>query len=216
MKTKLLLLLFALAGVTTLYAAADQIVEEIIARVNDAIITRSDLQREKEQLQQNEQQDGADATRIADDQKNLLRDLVDQRLLLDKANELGVNVDNEVVRQLDDTRKRMGLATMEELEKAAEQQGITFADYKQSIKEKLLTQAIIEHEVGAKVSTGTPEADKQFYESHQKELAREEQVRLSEILISPNPEAMRQAEQQAQAAQAAQGKKGDQQQLQPP
>jgi peptidyl-prolyl cis-trans isomerase SurA len=216
MKTKLFLLFFALAGVTTIYAAADQIVEEIIARVNDAIITRSDLKHEKEQLAQNEQQEGADAARVADDQKNLLRDLVDQRLLLDKANELGVNVDNEVVRQLDDMRKKMGLATMEELEKAAEQQGISFADYRQSIKEKLLTQAIIEHEVGTKVSTGTPDEIKQFYDAHQKELTREEQVRLSEILISPNPEAVRQAEQQAQAAQAAQGKNGEQQQLQPP
>ncbi|HZU22861.1 MAG TPA: peptidylprolyl isomerase [Terriglobales bacterium] len=212
MKSKLFLI-FALCGVTSLCFAVDQVVEEIIARVNDAIITRSDLQHEKEQLLQNDQQEGADSARVSEDEKNLLRDLIDQRLLLDKANELGVNVDNEVIRQLDDMRKKMGLGSMEELEKAAEQQGISFADYKQNIKEKLLTQAIIEHEVGQKVSTGTPEEIKQFYDAHQKELTREEQVRLSEILISPNPEALRQAEQQAE--QAAQNKKGDQQ-VQPP
>lgn len=213
MKPRSFLLLFALVGVTTFAANADQIVEEIIARVNDAIITRSDLAHEKDQLAQNEQQDNADAARIADDQKNLLRDLIDQRLLLDKANELGVDVNNEVVRQLDDMRKRMGLATMEDLEKAAAQQGIDWTEYRQSIKEKLLTQAIIEHEVGAKVSI-TPEEKKAFYDSHQKELTREEQVRLSEILIAPDPEALRQAEQQA--AQAAQAKNGDQQKVQPP
>jgi peptidyl-prolyl cis-trans isomerase SurA len=193
MKSKLFVLTIALVGLVTV-CAADQIVEEIIARVNDSIITRSDLQHEKEQLLQNDQQDGADQTRITEDEKNLLRDLIDQRLLLDRANELGVNVDNEVIRQLDDTRKRMGLATMEDLEKAAEKQGISFADYKQSIKERLLTQAIIEHEVGEKVSI-TPQEEKAFYDSHQKELNQEEHVRLSEILIAPNPEAAKAAEQ---------------------
>jgi len=192
MKSKLFLLALVLLALVTV-CAADQIVEEIIARVNDSIITRSDLQHEKEQLLQNDQQEGADQTRITDDEKNLLRDLIDQRLLLDRANELGVNVDNEVIRQLDDTRKRMNLDTMEDLEKAAEKQGISFADYKQSIKEKLLTQAIIEHEVGQKVSI-TPDDKKQFYDTHQKELTREEQVRLSEILIAPNPEAAKQAQ----------------------
>jgi len=205
MKSKLFLLALVLLALVTV-CAADQIVEEIIARVNDSIITRSDLQHEKEQLLQNDQQEGADQARITDDEKNLLRDLIDQRLLLDRANELGVNVDNEVIRQLDDTRKRMNLDTMEDLEKAAEKQGISFADYKQSIKEKLLTQAIIEHEVGQKVSI-TPDDKKQFYDTHQKELTREEQVRLSEILIAPNPEAAKQAQQPSsddkQKAQAA-------------
>src|SRR5215472_5782682 len=192
MKSKLFLLALVLVGLVTI-CAADQIVEEIIARVNDSIITRSDLQHEKEQLQQNDQEAGADQTRVAEDEKNLLRDLIDQRLLLDKANELGVDVNNEVIRQLDDTRKRMGLETMEDLEKAAEKQGISFADYKQNIKEKLLTQAIIEHEVGPKISI-TPDDKKQFYDTHQKELTREEQVRLSEILIAPNPEAAKPAQ----------------------
>jgi len=192
MKSKLFLLALVLVGLVTI-CAADQIVEEIIARVNDSIITRSDLQHEKEQLLQNDQEAGADQTRVAEDEKNLLRDLIDQRLLLDKANELGVDVNNEVIRQLDDTRKRMGLETMEDLEKAAEKQGISFADYKQNIKEKLLTQAIIEHEVGPKISI-TPDDKKQFYDTHQKELTREEQVRLSEILIAPNPEAAKPAQ----------------------
>jgi len=173
--------------------AADQVVEEIIARVNDSIITRSDLQHEKEELLQNDQQAGADQARTAEDEKNLLRDLIDQRLLLDKANELGVNVDNEVIRQLDDTRKRMNLATMEDLEKAVEEHGISFADYKQSVKERLLTQAIIEHDVGEKVSI-TPEEKRQFYDTHQKELTREEQVQLREILIASNPEAAKPAQ----------------------
>jgi peptidyl-prolyl cis-trans isomerase SurA len=96
---------------------------------------------------------------------------------------------------------------MEELEKAAQKQGIDFTEYRQSLKEKLLTQAIIEHEVGPKVSTGTPEEIKKFYDSHQKELTREEQVRLSEILISPTPEA-------AAAQPPAADKSGDNQQAQ--
>lgn len=190
MKSKLFLLAAAFAAVVTISAAADQVVEEIVARVNDAIITRADLQREKEALQQTEQQEGADSARVSEDQKNLLRDLIDQRLLIDKANEAGVDVNNDVLKQLDKMRQDMHLASMDDLQKEAEKQGIDFADYKQTLKEKLMTQVVIEHEVGSKASTGTPEEIKQFYDSHQKELTREEQVCMSEILISPNPEAL--------------------------
>lgn len=200
MKRKLLFLAVALVAVASV-AAADQVVEEIIARVNDAIITRSDLQHEKEELLATEKADNADAAKVADDEKNLLRDLIDHRLLIDKANELGVNVDNDVIRQLDDMRKSMKLPDMEALEKAAGEQGINWTEYKQTLKERILTQAIIEHEVGAKVSI-SPDEVKKFYDSHQKELTREEEVRLSEILISPTPEADAAAAAAAQSAQA--------------
>ena len=62
---------------------ADTVIEEIVARVNNQIITRAEYLRSKEQLRQEaQQQDPANAEKIiAEKDKDVLRDLIDQQLL---------------------------------------------------------------------------------------------------------------------------------------
>src|SRR5215471_341067 len=139
MKTKLCASLCALALFAgAALAGADQVVEEIIARINDAIITRSEYLRQSESLRQEMQQQGADSTQIAAREKDVLRDAIDQQLLLDKAKDLGLNADNEVVKRLGEMMKESGAKTMEELEQMAAQQGIPFEEYKENLKNQLL------------------------------------------------------------------------------
>ena len=114
---------------------ADTVVEEIIVRVNNEIVTRSEYVRSRDQLKQEVQQQGpSDADRaFADKQKEVLRDLIDQQLLLQKGEELGISADTEVVKRLDELRKQMHADSMEELEKAAQAQGISFEEFKQNL-----------------------------------------------------------------------------------
>jgi len=63
---------------------------------------------------------------------------------------------------------------------------VSFEDYKQNIKNQIITQQVIQREVGPKISI-TAEDEKKFYDSHQKELDRPEAVRLSEILLGTAP-----------------------------
>ena len=187
--------------------AADTIVEEIIARVNSQIITRSDLQRSREQMLNEAKQRGPDSP--APDEKNVLRDLIDQQLLLQKGQELGITADTELVKRLDEMRKQMNLPSMEALEDEARKQGISFEDFKQNMKNSIITQQVIQREVGSRLNI-TPEDVKKFYEDHKSEMAQPEQLRLGEILIEPKPkpgesdeQALADAEQKAQQALAA-------------
>jgi peptidyl-prolyl cis-trans isomerase SurA len=166
--------------------AADQVIEEIVARVNNDVITRSEFERSREQLTQEIRQNGADPARAAEGEKNVLRDLIDRQLLLQKGKDLGITGETEVVKELDATRKKMGLESMEELEKAAQAQGVSFEDYKQNLRESIVTQQVISREVGSHIQI-TPDEIKKFYDAHQKEMEQPETVRLSEILISPVP-----------------------------
>lgn len=166
--------------------AADTVIEEIIARINNSIITRTDLQRSKEDVvKECKDKGGTDAqcqTELAGREKDVLRDLIDQQLLVQKANDLGITGDTELIKRLDEMRKQMNLGSLEELEKAAESQGVSWEDYKQNLKNQIVTQQVIQREVGPKINI--TDADiKSFYDSHQKELDRPESVRLSEILI---------------------------------
>jgi peptidyl-prolyl cis-trans isomerase SurA len=165
--------------------AADTVIEEIVARVNSSIITRSELQRNKEQTDNDLRQQPGGETKLADADKNALRDLIDQQLLVQKASDLGLSADTEVIKQLDDMRKKSNLETIEDLEKEAAQQGINWDDFKTNLKNSILTQMVISHEVGPKVQI-TAEETKEFYEQHKEQLRQPERVRLSEILISTN------------------------------
>src|SRR5260370_17658389 len=64
------------------------VIEEVIARVNNDAITRGDLERARNELQQEAQQDCPKCTsqeindRVAAEDKNLLLDLLDNSLLI--------------------------------------------------------------------------------------------------------------------------------------
>lgn len=187
MKTRLCLLLAA-AGAVLLPAVvpADTVVEEIIARVNNEIITRTEYARSREQLKQEaQQQNPSGAERlVTEKQRDVLRDLIDQQLLLQKGKDLGITGDTELIKRLDEMRKQMNLPAMEDLEKAAEAQGISYEEFKQNTRNQIITQRVIGQEVGAHMSLGKDEV-KKFYEEHQAEMQQPEQIRLSEILIAP-------------------------------
>jgi peptidyl-prolyl cis-trans isomerase SurA len=165
---------------------ADTVVEEIITRVNNEIITRSEYVRSRDQLKQEvQQQNPASADKIfAEKQRDVLRDLIDQQLLLQKGKDLGINGDTELIKKLDEMRKQMNLGSMEELEKAAEAQGASYEDFKQNMRNQIITQSVIGKEVGSKLPMSKDEV-KRFYEQHKAEMEQPEEVRLSEILIAP-------------------------------
>jgi peptidyl-prolyl cis-trans isomerase SurA len=183
---RLSLTLIALACMSSL--AASQVVEEIIARVNNQIITRSEFGRSKDQLRDEvKQQDPANADKVyGDREKDVLRDLIDQQLLLEKAKDLGISGDTDLIKQLDQMRKEMKLDSMEALEKEAEKQGVSWEDFKQTQRNRIITQKVIGQEVGGHLSLTTEEEQK-FYDQHKAEMEHSEFIRLSEILITPKP-----------------------------
>ena len=185
---KIFLLSFAVAFLPALAAA--QVVEEIITQVNTEIITRSEYQRSKDQLRDEvRQQDPSKADKVyADREKDVLRDLIDQQLLLDKAKDLGLSADTDLIKQLDQMRKDMKLDSMEALEKEAEKQGISWEDFKQTQKNQILTRKVIGEEVGGHLSISKEEEQK-FYDDHKNEMERPEAVQLAEILITPKTDA---------------------------
>ena len=164
---------------------ADDVIEEIIARVNNQIITRSEYLHSKDELRKEaQQQDPVNADKlVADHDKDVLRDLIDQQLLLEKGKDLGITADTEVIKKLDEMRKDMKLDSMEELEKAAQSQGISFEDFKQNLRNQIITQQVIGKEVGSRLVINKDDEQK-FYEEHKADMEQPESMRLSEILVS--------------------------------
>lgn len=166
--------------------ASGQVVEQIVARVNNQIITSTEYQRSKDQLRDEvRQQDPNDADKVyAEREKDVLRDLIDQQLLLEKGKDLGITGDTELIKREDQMRKDMKLDSIEALEKEAQKQGISWEDFQQNLRNQIITQKVIGQEVGGRLSITNEEAQL-FYDEHKKEMEQPESIRLSEILVAP-------------------------------
>ena len=158
-------------------------VEDIVARVNDQIITRSDYDRAMKELDAEARQHGATMQEISEGHKDLLRSLIDQQLLLSKGKELGITGETELITRLNEIRKQYNLETLEDLEKAAKEQGVSFEDFKANIRNNIISQEVLRDQVARKVQF-TPGEVQRYYEAHKQEYSRPESVNLSEILVS--------------------------------
>jgi peptidyl-prolyl cis-trans isomerase SurA len=168
--------------------AKGTVIEEIIARVNNEIITLSDYNKAMKAVPQETQQDCECAgpqlqTAIATAQKNVLRGMIDQQLLIQRAKDMNIDVTTDVVSRLDEIRKQNNLATVDDLQKAVEQEGESWDDFKQQITNNALTQEVIRQEVGQQVNIG-PEDVQAYYNAHKADFNRPEEVVLSEIFLS--------------------------------
>ena len=163
------------------------VVEYPIVRVNDQIIDNSDYQRAQHQLTVEAQQANVSAAELEQRQKDMLRDMIDQQLLLSRGKELDINADSEVIRRLDDIRKQNHLDSMDALEKAVRESGVSYEDFKSNIKNSIITQEVVRDEVGRNLRGLTGKGEQTYYDEHKQEFEQPEQVRLSEILI-PTPD----------------------------
>ena len=165
-------------------------VEEIVARVNNEIITRSELDKARVTAKEDAEQECKGRCspeelkiQIEDRQKHALSDLIDQSLLVQRGKDMGISVETEVIKRLDSIRLQNNLGSMEDLEKAVSTQGINWEDFKDNIRKGLLTQRVISQEVGSHITVGKDEIAK-YYEAHKKDYIRPEQVALREIVVT--------------------------------
>ena len=185
MKKTWILALLVFGAVALL--ANDTVVEQIVARVNNDAITKTQVDRSRAELMNElKQQFGAEADqKFAERDKDVLRDLIDQQLLLQRGRDLGISADADLIKRLDDMRKQAHLDTIDDLEKVAKDEGVNFEDFKEQVREGIITQKVIGQEVGQKIGQPTQAEMQKFYDEHKQEIAQPEAVRLSEILITP-------------------------------
>jgi parvulin-like peptidyl-prolyl isomerase len=193
MKCAVTSVLLVLAG--TCFASDVQVIEQIVAKVNNEIITKGELDKAlrdttadltKQQLTPDRMKE-----LLKEAGTNVLRDKIDQMLLVQKAKELSIDVDSDVSKrlaQLQVEAKRMGnCSECDDPEKfqqyIREGTGMSFEDFKQQMKDNFMTGEVIRREVGSRISISKAEQLK-YYEEHKNEFVREEQVLLREILVS--------------------------------
>lgn len=175
-------------SLATVAAADVRIVEEIVAKVNNDIITRTELERTRQNLEAELKQQGLSGQKLREAveqrQQDALRDQIDQLLLVQKGKDLNINVDPEITRRMAEIQLQSKIVDPDKFhEFVREQTGMSYEDFRQQMKNQLLTQRVVGQEIGSRINI--PDAEKRkYYEAHKSEFVREEQVFLRQVLIS--------------------------------
>ena len=181
---------FILGLATAARAQEPQPVNEIVARVNNDIITLLDYQGAldafKEELK-HQMQGKSEAEVNAEFEKlkpTVLDLMIEDMLLEQKAKELNIDVEAEINQQMLQIMKDSGFKTLTELEQAMRTQGVDPEGARASLRRRLQQQYVVQREVLAPIYQRLSEKDKRaFYDAHKKELEVPGEVTLSEIFI---------------------------------
>src|ERR1044072_8116928 len=174
---RLLFLAFFISP-TAANAQEPELVTEIVARVNNDIITSADYKGAvaefRDQLAKELKAQGkSDAEIEAEFQKlkpTILDILIENILVEQKAKELGADVEAELNQQWAEIAKQNGFKTITEFENAIKQQGGDPENARGSIRKQLLQQYVMQREVFSAVYNQLTEKDKRaFYDKHLKE-----------------------------------------------
>lgn len=189
--------------------------EQIIAKVNGDIITRSDYEEELRTIESRLKAANVPADRfqkaLEEQKTTALRDLIDQRLLVQRGKELDVNVDGEVTKYMARIQSENKIADPDKFQEwIREATGMSYEDFRSDVRDRMLTQRVIGSEVTGKINFSRAEVEK-YYNDHKQEFVRQERIFLREIKItnaSKNEAGMAAAEKKAKDL-VARARKGE-------
>ena len=179
----------ALAALSILAAAAAAparaaIIEEIVAKVNNRIITKSEYDQRNLYLVQQTTKGSQEELQAAKDA--LLANLITEALLIERAETI-FDMDRIRTSLIDDFRKQQNITNDEELETALKEQGMTRKELEEHLMRLAVPNEIINYDVKRKISVSDAEMQA-FYDQHRSRWETPTTVTLREIVLAYDPE----------------------------
>jgi parvulin-like peptidyl-prolyl isomerase len=167
------------------------VVDEVVAQVNDDVITLSMLKKETRERIDALKQSGMTEQQATEEvnkrQAELIATLINEKLLLQKGKELDLatEIEAEVNRRMLEIANQQGITSIEKLYDAMRQSGLNPDDVRRTMRTEMMKQAVLQQEVDRRVYL-TPSTDevKKYYEAHQDKFRKPESLKLSEIYLS--------------------------------
>jgi peptidyl-prolyl cis-trans isomerase SurA len=184
-RSAVLIFLLVFSGAVRLFG--QEVIEEIVAVVNDEIITLSQFKAEHDDFYQalSAQFKGEEFTKkYAAMKENLLEKMITDLLLLQEAEKMdGINPDEQLRLWLENLKKENNLNSDAELIRALQQQGIDFEEWKKKMRENMMREAVIYSEVRGNVVVDDSETVN-YYKLHPEEFTELPEYKLRAIYLS--------------------------------
>lgn len=186
MKIKKRIVLLALVLPAVLFQSSAQVVEEIVAVVNDDIITLSQYRERHEVLYQmlRAQLQGEQFDKVYPKQRDeLINGMITELLLLQAAREKQLSVGDQVKSYIENIKKENNMSTDEELKRELLKQGMSFEEWRKQLEESVMRDAVIFSEVDRTIVIDDAEIVN-YYKLNPGEFIEPEEVKLKAIYLA--------------------------------
>lgn len=163
-------------------SASPQLIDRVVAIVNREIITASELTRRERQFEANLARQGLAIPSPAILREQVLERMITDRAMLQMAREKGIRVDDATLDlSISRIADQNGLS-VSALRNQLESEGVSFASFRQDLREEMLLTRLREREVDNKLQITEAEVDT-FLAAQGQSLQQIEELRLAQILV---------------------------------
>jgi parvulin-like peptidyl-prolyl isomerase len=170
-----------------------RVVDEVIAQVNDQVLTLSMLKREMKEASDALRAQKPELTveqadaEVAKRQNEIIVALINEQLMVQKGKELGMaeDVEAQVNRRLLEIAQQQGIKTIEQLEEVMHHENLDPATVRQTMRNEAMKQQVLGSEVDRKIYLSIPDSEAHsYYEANKDKFRKPEMVTLSEIFLN--------------------------------
>ena len=185
----------AILFLTSLSAFAQEselrVVDEVVAQVNDGVITLSRVKREMDVIVDSLVAEGKTREQATAEtnakQGELIAGIINEELLLQKGKELGVEPDADaaVNQRFVEIMRQQNLKSLDALYAEMEKQGLNPQSVRDNWRRQIIKDMVMRREVDGKTYWGWSSKEiKAYYEKHKEKFTKPESLTLSEIFLS--------------------------------
>ena len=183
---KVFLTVFTLIWLQASLAVGAEVVDRIVAVVNDEIITLVQLNKMltpyREKIEAGTGTEKQKKEMMESLERKMLHQLIDRSLANQEAERYHIHISDEELDKAIANFKKMNNLDEENFQKALESQHMTFEEYRDRIRQDILQSRLINRAVRSKVIV-TDTDIKAYYDEHAKEFAGTEKYELRNILV---------------------------------
>lgn len=171
-------------GLFCICPASAEIENRVVAIVNNEVVTLYELNSKIRQLTgiSSRQLKQRSEDMYIQTRRRVLDDLIDQKIALEKIQELEIKVSPEEVDQAIERVKEDNQLTQEDLIEQLKERGTSYVAYREAIKSELERVRLINYEVKSKILLREEDIEK-YYREHKDEFSTEASVRLAVIFL---------------------------------
>jgi parvulin-like peptidyl-prolyl isomerase len=169
-----------------LQVSGEEVLETIVAVVNQDVITLSDFKQQDEMLYQSlsSRYQGEELENIyRKSRKGLLDSMITDLLLLQEAEKQNIDVSGQIEKMLEDMKEKYGFSSIEEIRREMGEQGINYESWLDFQERELLKEGVIFYSFGKDIVVDDNEVIN-YYRQHQEEFIEQATFELKTIYLS--------------------------------
>lgn len=178
--------LFAILIALTASTASADLLEGIVVRVGDRIITRTQYERRLRDRFNEIDQTAEPARRDTaktEARQNLVNELISELLIRDRADRLGITVtDAEIKDSIGRLKQQYGITSDQQFDESLKSSGLTRADMEARLRETLITNKVFARELRSRSELTDPEL-RERYNREKERFRLPERAHLREIVV---------------------------------